>query len=854
MDHSSLGKLFDLAVNARQHVQSAYALLDKQECTYDSSQGLHNSVDTVFPRTTPIQPGTVLAEKTIYVNLLTLQAVSKPYVALNQKLSLSDESHLDISNVPYVGITLQRVCAPLDIVRQRIQNYLSDVNNLSEGKSGGICIADSPSLFQLKYEYSLNIFNNDGTKRESLELRRSPIEWTDHDCSYASEIGIAKETLKVLAALCKSKSLDQADLLKSALSENECQFISELVIDQSTAPPVISMNPEQWCCDDCGQKTQNLWLNLSDGYVGCGRKQYGIAKDGCGCANGQEGAAIRHYETHPEYHVCVKLGTISPVSADVYSYKYDTMVIDDQLDAHLKRFGLRRTQMTQSSQTTAQLAAEKNEALKFGLDEQGLNACGKRLRPSTARIGIINIGNSCYMATILHLLSMIYYDEISDRSPNAVDVLKEIWQSKTSREERRTMLVPQIHRQIVPLVGEIDGMNEYFKAQDDMYSTYVRLLQESGVPEADIVRCIGSIDDYWQAADPKLRLGIIAPTHLKLATARKNRLFGTSEQQDAEEFLQFLFDTLPGEETRLFGSSKLREKMELRIVSQSNHSTDPVLVSTPILSLQVPIQAEDILQLSGLVSEWHQGDGKSWIAHYPPHLMIKLQRITSDSQGNISKLSHRISIPDVLDLSHVRVSEEILKKALAAPPPAAHIVPNHIRDSLKTDMGFSDEQINAAAAHLGTNADCPEMMIDWILSNPDAVMPTDTAESNIDAAALDNIMNLGFERAQAQRALKRFKNDVNAAVEALLTAPANDDEEEEAVTRNDVSPYECTKCTYSLEGVVIHVGSNTHCGHYVVYLKKNLTWLMFNDETVISVEPDKLNFDGAYLCLYRRNH
>lgn len=59
--------------------------------------------------------------------------------------------------------------------------------------------------------------------------------------------------------------------------------------------------------------TENLWLNLSTGFVGSGRQNW----DG----SGGNGAALRHYEaTGRKYPLCVKLGTITPHGADVFSY------------------------------------------------------------------------------------------------------------------------------------------------------------------------------------------------------------------------------------------------------------------------------------------------------------------------------------------------------------------------------------------------------------------------------------------------------------------------------------------------------------------------------------------------------
>lgn len=79
----------------------------------------------------------------------------------------------------------------------------------------------------------------------------------------------------------------------------------------------ISAHPSDWKCEKSGD-TQNIWLNLSDGYIGGGRKNW----DGSGGSNG----ALDHFnETGGRYPLVVKLGTITAdiETADCYSYAND---------------------------------------------------------------------------------------------------------------------------------------------------------------------------------------------------------------------------------------------------------------------------------------------------------------------------------------------------------------------------------------------------------------------------------------------------------------------------------------------------------------------------------------------------
>ncbi|KAJ0704077.1 putative ubiquitinyl hydrolase 1 [Helianthus annuus] len=95
----------------------------------------------------------------------------------------------------------------------------------------------------------------------------------------------------------------------------------------------IRIPPSGWKCAKC-DKTENLWLNLTDGMIVCGRKLW----DGSGGNN----HAVEHYsETH--YPLAVKLGTITSdlEGADVFYNLEDDSVTDPLLVEHLAFFWYR---------------------------------------------------------------------------------------------------------------------------------------------------------------------------------------------------------------------------------------------------------------------------------------------------------------------------------------------------------------------------------------------------------------------------------------------------------------------------------------------------------------------------------
>ena len=84
-------------------------------------------------------------------------------------------------------------------------------------------------------------------------------------------------------------------------------------------------------CSKCELST-NLWLCLTCGSVGCGRKFW----DGSG--GNEHGIAHFHETKHP---LVVKMGTITAEGqASLYCYACDNDVKDEYLGDHLRNLGL----------------------------------------------------------------------------------------------------------------------------------------------------------------------------------------------------------------------------------------------------------------------------------------------------------------------------------------------------------------------------------------------------------------------------------------------------------------------------------------------------------------------------------
>lgn len=54
---------------------------------------------------------------------------------------------------------------------------------------------------------------------------------------------------------------------------------------------------------------------------------------------------------------------------------------------------------------------------------------------------------------------------------------------------------------------------------------------------------------------------------------------------------------------------------------------------------------------------------------------------------------------------------------------------------------------------------------------------------------------------------------------------------------------------YELHAVIVHLGKSVHSGHYVVYIRKNGKWILYNDSRVFETEEPAIG--KGYIYIYR---
>jgi ubiquitin carboxyl-terminal hydrolase 5/13 len=417
-----------------------------------------------------------------------------------------------------------------------------------------------------------------------------------------------------------ASSMDASSQWEADQELRESKYAKDLV--QLPATKKISPNPKDWKCEKSGD-IQNLWLNLSDGHIGGGRKFW----DGSGGSNG----ALDHFNEEQEkgnfYPLCVKLGTITPQGADVYCYAKDedNMVKDPYLAKHLAHWGIDVMNMEKTDKTLAEMEVDLNMNYDWGRICESGDKPLERLR-GPGLVGLKNLGNSCYMNSTVQLLMAL---------PEAKKRYNDT--SLQIRRQAPSEVAADFVSQVSKLVTALNG------------DRYAPPLKEG--------------DD---ADDTKLE---IAPQMFRSLVGRGHPEFSSGRQQDACEYLQHFLELLSRAERTALGSrleagNSFASLFEFAVESrlQEEGGEGRVLYQrSPQNVLGLPIKLDDADNLSEVMAfKSTQGEGADKSKDTGPKAVIQLQSCLKNlvapegidfRGGKASRTSRLASMPRYLLVS-----------------------------------------------------------------------------------------------------------------------------------------------------------------------------------------------------------
>ncbi|XP_057729312.1 ubiquitin carboxyl-terminal hydrolase 14 [Arachis stenosperma] len=631
----------------------------------------------------------------------------------------------------------------------------------------------------------------------------------------------------------------------------------------------VVIPPSGWKCAKC-DKTDNLWLNLTDGMILCGRRNW----DGSGGNN----HAVEHYN-ETGYPLAVKLGTITAdlEAADVYSYPEDNSVLDPHLAQHLAFFGIDFSSLQKTEMTTAERELDHNT----NFDWNRIQESGEEKEPifGPGYTGLVNLGNSCYLAATMQVVFTTrsfcsrYYINQS---------LKKAFE--TAPADPTVDLNMQLTKLAHGLLSGKYSMPVYENDDNSSIDATTKTPKQEGIP-------------------PRMFKSVIAASHPEFSSMR---------QQDALEFFLHFLDQVErsnagkaeldpakcfkfGIEDRILCSSGKvaynkrqdyilslniplheatnKEEMELfRKLKAEKLSEGKDVSAEEIVRPRVPLEA--CLRNFSAPEEIHDFYSTALKAKttalktagftsFPDYLVLHMRKFVMEEGWVPKKLDVYIDVPDIIDINHMRSKghhpgEELLPDAEPIDEDSNQPSANEDIVAQLVSMGFN--QLHCQKAAINTlNAGVEEAM-NWLLSHmddPDIDSPISKGNSsdNVDQSKVDILISFGFEDHVARKALKASGEDIEKATEWIFSNP------DASVSSMDASASNTTSASndvglsdgggkYRLIGIVSHMGTSTHCGHYVAHILKEGRWVIFNDAKVaVSVNPPK---DMGYLYFFER--
>ncbi|TKA22420.1 hypothetical protein B0A50_07926 [Salinomyces thailandicus] len=658
-------------------------------------------------------------------------------------------------------------------------------------------------------------------------------------------------------------------------------------------------------CSQCDLK-ENLWLCLTCGNLGCGRSQWG------GGGGNDHGVGHTTSTRHP---VAVKLGSLTADgSADIYCYACDEERIDPELVTHLQHWGINIADRVKTEKSITEMQIEQNLTWEFRMvDEQG-----HEMKPlfGAGFTGLKNLGNSCYLASVLQ--SLFAMPEFAQRYYRPDET-------------------------VIPVAKPAEDIEiQLRKLADGLLSG------RYGKPGSDVQASEDVHEVPWQSG--------LAPAMLKHLVGRGHAEFSSMRQQDSFELLLHLLKLVtrsqagaraqykdvsdPVDAFRFSMEQKLKclgcGKVKMRVDEMENLSVAVPIKRLPQASSTTMSNSDDAEKGDKPKEEFEPVTLRQCLDDFTAAETVEL---TCSGCGNKGFTKQQLfkTFPTILavnarrfeivnwvptkqdvpvlvdeedfDLETYRSNgklpdEEELPDDQAATGSggggAGGFEPNEVALEMLMSMGFP--RIRCVKALRATGNQDPEVAAGWLFEHmEDADIDAPLEEENAfsaggsasaavaDPEKLESLAMMGFSAPVARQALGETGGDVERAVDWLFSHPdaVGVDEGQIAVEAAEAAEgggdvgadagltmaVDEKPARYDLQSIVCHKGASIHAGHYVAFVRKavggkgaggggkeaggevegkDMQWVLFNDEKVALGADAEEMTKFAYVYFFRR--